>query len=129
MSRPLSPHLGVYRFMYTMALSILHRIAGLILSIGLLVLIYWLMSASLGELSYGSAVQRLSMPIFRILLLGWLAAFAYHFCNGIRHLLWDAGAGFEKRQARASGWVVVIAATLITAGAGYLLFAPAVLAP
>lgn len=128
-TRPLSPHLSVYRFAYTMALSILHRITGLILSVGLLVLIYWLMSASLGELSYGGAVQLLSMPIFRILLLGWLAAFAYHFCNGIRHLLWDAGAGFEKRQARAGAWIVIIAAALITAGAGYLLFAPSMAAP
>jgi succinate dehydrogenase / fumarate reductase cytochrome b subunit len=115
--------------MYTMALSILHRITGLILTVGLLVLIYWLMSASLGELSYGSAVQFLSNPMFRILLLGWLAAFAYHFCNGIRHLLWDAGAGFEKRQARAGAWIVIVAALLITAGAGYLLFAPGLVTP
>jgi succinate dehydrogenase / fumarate reductase cytochrome b subunit len=115
--------------MYTMALSILHRITGLLLSLGLLVLIYWLMSASLGELSYGSAVTVLSAPLFRVLLLGWLAAYAYHFCNGIRHLFWDAGVGFENHQARASGWVVIIAALLITAVAGYLLLSSAAVNP
>jgi succinate dehydrogenase cytochrome b subunit len=128
-ARPLSPHLSVYRFMYTMALSILHRITGLLLSIGLLVLIYWLMSASLGELSYGGAVTFLSAPLFRVLLLGWLLAFAYHLCNGIRHLLWDVGIGFEKHQARASAWLVIIAALLITAIAGYLLLGPATVNP
>jgi succinate dehydrogenase / fumarate reductase cytochrome b subunit len=128
-ARPLSPHLSVYRFMYTMALSILHRITGLLLSLGLLVLIYWLMSASLGELSYGSAVTVLSAPLFRVLLLGWLAAYAYHFCNGIRHLLWDVGVGFEKKQARASAWIVIIAALLITAVAGYLLLGSAMVSP
>jgi len=128
-ARPLSPHLFVYRFMYTMALSILHRITGLLLSLGLLVLIYWLMSASRGELSYGSAVTVLSAPLFRVLLLGWLAAYAYHFCNGIRHLLWDVGVGFEKKQARASAWIVIIAALLITAVAGYLLLGAATASP
>ena len=128
-ARPLSPHLTVYRFMYTMALSILHRITGMLLSLGLLVLIYWLMSASLGELSYGSAVTVLSAPLFRVLLLGWLAAYAYHFCNGIRHLLWDVGVGFEKKQARASAWIVIIAALLITAVAGYLLLGAATASP
>jgi succinate dehydrogenase / fumarate reductase, cytochrome b subunit len=128
-ARPLSPHLSVYRFMYTMALSILHRISCLLLSLGLLVLIYWLMSASLGELSYGSAVTVLSAPLFRVLLLGWLAAYAYHFCNGIRHLLWDVGVGFEKKQARASAWIVIIAALLITAVAGYLLLGSAMVSP
>jgi len=103
-ARPLSPHLSVYRFMYTMALSILHRITGLLLSLGLLVLIYWLMSASLGELSYGSAVTVLSAPLFRVLLLGWLAAYAYHFCNGIRHLFWDAASALRSiRRAPAAG--------------------------
>jgi succinate dehydrogenase / fumarate reductase cytochrome b subunit len=128
-ARPLSPHLSVYRFMYTMALSILHRITGLLLSLGLLVLIYWLMSASLGELSYGSAVTVLSAPLFRILLLGWLAAYAYHFCNGIRHLLWDVGVGFEKKQARASAWIVILATLLITVVAGWLLLGAATVSP
>jgi succinate dehydrogenase / fumarate reductase cytochrome b subunit len=93
------------------------------------VLIYWLMSASLGELSYGSAVTVLSAPLFRILLLGWLAAYAYHFCNGIRHLLWDVGVGFEKKQARASAWIVILATLLITVVAGWLLLGAATVSP
>jgi succinate dehydrogenase / fumarate reductase, cytochrome b subunit len=114
--RPLSPHLGIYRFAYTMALSIAHRIAGVWMAAGLCVLVYWLMSAADGELSYERATTVLSGWFFRLLLLGWLAAFCYHMLNGLRHLLWDAGIGLEKLQARRSALLVLVAAL-----AGFLL--------
>jgi succinate dehydrogenase / fumarate reductase cytochrome b subunit len=113
--RPLSPHLGIYRPMYTMVLSISHRITGVLLSIALIVLIYWLIALADGRAAYGIALGRLRSPLMQWLLLGWLFSFFFHFCNGIRHLAWDAGYGFERKQARASGWVVVISALALTA--------------
>ena len=121
-ARPLSPHLSVYRFAYTMALSITHRITGVALSLGLLVLAAWLLSAAAGPDSYAAAVAVLSHWVFRVLLVGWLAAFLYHFANGVRHLLWDAGVGLEKAQARRSATVVVIAVVLALAVCLYALF-------
>ena len=114
--RPLSPHLGVYRFMYTMATSIAHRITGVILSVGFVLLVGWLLAAALGAEAYATAVAVLSRGFVKLLLAGWLVAFCYHLCNGLRHLGWDLGRGLEKAEARRSATVVVIA-TLLLAGA------------
>ena len=114
--RPLSPHLGVYRFMYTMATSIAHRITGVILSVGFVLLVGWLLAAALGGEVYATAVVVLSSGFVKLLLAGWLVAFCYHLCNGLRHLGWDLGRGLEKAEARRSATVVVIA-TLLLAGA------------
>lgn len=121
-ARPLSPHLSVYRFAYTMALSITHRIAGVALAVGLLVLAAWLLSAATGADSYAATVAVLSHWTFKTLLVAWLLSFLYHFANGIRHLLWDAGVGLEKAQARRSAAVVVVAVALALAICLYLLF-------
>jgi succinate dehydrogenase / fumarate reductase, cytochrome b subunit len=112
--RPLSPHLGIYRPMYTMVLSISHRISGVLLSIGLVLLTYWLVELAHGPGMYNTALERFRSPLMQWLLLGWLFSFFFHLCNGIRHLAWDCGLGFERKQARASGWVVVIAAVALT---------------
>lgn len=113
--RPLSPHLGVYKFAYTMALSILHRITGCAAAVGFLVFVWWLMALASGPQAYASAMSCLSTPLAKLLLVGFTFSFVYHFCNGVRHLVWDTGRGLERRQARASGYFVVIAALLITA--------------
>ena len=101
--RPLSPHLGVYKFMYTMALSIMHRITGGAASVGLLVFVWWLMALASGPGAYAAAMQVLSSPVAKLLLVGFTFSFVYHFCNGIRHLVWDTGRGLERAQARRSG--------------------------
>jgi succinate dehydrogenase cytochrome b subunit len=113
--RPLSPHLGIYRPMYTMVLSISHRITGVLLSIGLVLFTYWLIALAGGPGLYTTALERFRFPLTRWLLLGWLFSFFFHLCNGIRHLAWDCGLGFERKQARASGWAVLIAAVGLTA--------------
>ena len=113
--RPLSPHLGVYKFMYTMSLSILHRITGLAASVGFLAFVWWLMALASGPGAYESALRALTSPVAKLLLVGFTFSFVYHFCNGIRHLVWDTGRGLERAQARRSGALVVIAALLITA--------------
>ena len=122
-ARPLSPHLSIYRFMYTMALSIAHRIAGIALSVGLLLFAYWLMAAAAGEQAYASALGILSTPAVKVLLAGWLLAFVYHLCNGIRHLTWDAGIGMEKHEARRSAVVTLVITVLLFAVLAYLAFA------
>jgi succinate dehydrogenase / fumarate reductase, cytochrome b subunit len=112
--RPLSPHLGVYKFMYTMSLSIMHRITGLAATFGFLAFVWWLMALASGPGAYESAVHVLRSPLAKLLLIGFTFSFVYHFCNGIRHLVWDTGHGLERAQARRSGAVVVVAALLIT---------------
>ncbi len=113
--RPLSPHLGVYKFMYTMALSITHRITGVGATIGLLAFVWWLMALASGPGAYAAAMQVLSSPAAKLRLVGFTFSFVYHFCNGIRHLVWDTGRGLERAQARRSAAAVTVAALLLTA--------------
>lgn len=112
--RPLSPHLGVYKFMYTMSLSIMHRLTGLAASVGLLAFVAWLMALASGPDAYESALRLLGSPLAKLLLVGFTFSFVYHLCNGIRHLVWDTGRGLERAQARRSGVLVIVAALLIT---------------
>lgn len=113
--RPLSPHLGVYKFMYTMSLSILHRITGVAVTFGFLAFVWWLMALASGPEDYSAAMRLLSSPFAKLLLVGFTFSFVYHFCNGIRHLVWDTGRGLERAQARRSGTLVIIASLVLTA--------------
>lgn len=113
-NRPLSPHLQIYRPQLTSVLSILHRVTGVFLSSGILVLIYWLSALSGGPDTYESAVVLLGSWPAQALLLAWMAAFYYHLLNGVRHLFWDAGIGFELRQVYRSGWMVLIGCVILT---------------
>jgi succinate dehydrogenase / fumarate reductase, cytochrome b subunit len=122
--RPLSPHLQVYRPMYTMVLSIAHRAAGLALSAGSLLLAWWLMAVASGEAAYASATEVLSAWPVKLVLTGFMLAFWYHLFAGLRHLAWDAGYGFAKAQARRSGRLVVVLTVLgFVGGALYWHFA------
>lgn len=120
-SRPVSPHLSIYRWPITMTLSILHRGTGVALSVGLIALAVWLQSIAAGADSYQAVMAWMNTFIGRLFLLGWSFAFFFHLANGIRHLFWDAGYGFEIRDARLSAWLVLIASVLMTAGY-WLLF-------
>jgi len=119
--RPLSPFL-VYRWAYTMTLSILHRLSGLALSVAMLVLVGWLLSASLGSDAYARLLPVLQSWPVRVLIALAVVALIYHFCNGLRHLAWDMGWGFERTQARASGAAVVIVTLVASAICIYFLF-------
>ena len=118
--RPLSPFMN-YRWQYTNTLSILHRATGIALSIGLLLFVYWLVSAANGADAYASAQAVFAHPVTIVLLVGFSFAFFYHLLNGVRHLVWDAGHGFEKSKARASGYLVIIGAVALTAMLWFLL--------
>ncbi len=111
--RPLSPHLDIYRFAYTMATSIAHRITGVVLTAGFGVLIYWLVAAASSAKSYAAAQQIISSGPVKLLLIGWLLAFCYHLLNGIRHLNWDRVRGLERHEARRSSRIVIIATIVL----------------
>jgi succinate dehydrogenase / fumarate reductase cytochrome b subunit len=105
-------------------LSILHRITGVALSLGTILLVYWLIAAASGPVAFASAEALIGSWIGRVLLLGWTFALYFHLTNGIRHLFWDAGFGFELKTVYASGWTVVgLAAvlTLVSFIAGFVL--------
>lgn len=114
--RPLSPHLGVYRWQISNSLSILHRATGVMLAFGAFALVGWLVSLVAGPAAYGSLNDFFAGPLGALMLLGWTFCFYYHLSNGIRHLAWDTGRGFEKERARQTGWLVVAVAVIMTAG-------------
>ena len=111
-ARPLSPFLH-YRWQYTNTLSILHRITGVVLSLGFLLLVYWMAAAAAGPERYAAALDTLGSPLAQLVLIGVTFSFCYHLLNGVRHLFFDLGHGFELKTARASGWAVAIGALLL----------------
>lgn len=116
--RPLSPHLSAYGWYITNTLSILHRGTGLVLTIAAIGLAWWLLAVAGGPEGHAAATGLLASPWMKLPLLAVAFCFFYHLANGIRHLIWDFGYGFDRRQIRLSGWTVVaiaIAATLIYA--------------
>src|ERR1700751_3267256 len=116
MERPLSPFMfpSWYRFQITSALSILHRLTGIALAVGSILLAWWLVAVAASGGLFAGTHAFLASPIGIVLLFLWSAAFFYHLCNGVRHLLWDVGKGFELRSARQSGYAVLAAALVLT---------------
>jgi succinate dehydrogenase / fumarate reductase cytochrome b subunit len=113
--RPLSPHLQIYRQPLTAGvISILHRITGIGLSVGLLYLVCWLVAATSGLESFDKLQSFNGSIIGRLLLFAWSIAFFYHLLNGIRHLAWDAGWGFELPAATKTGYAVLIGTAVLT---------------
>lgn len=108
--RPLSPHLQIYRLALTTVLSGLHRISGVVLTLSSPLLVAWLVAVACGADAYAMAARFFGSWPVRLVLTGLIAAFWYHLFNGLRHLAWDAGYGFDIRTARASGIVVVLLA-------------------
>lgn len=124
-NRPLSPHLQVYRPQLTSVMSILHRITGIGLAVGTLLLVWWLIAVATGPTAFNTVQNFIGSFVGRILLLAWTFALYYHLCNGIRHLVWDTGRGFEISTANATGWLAIVAAVVLTViswVAGYTVF-------
>ena len=105
--RPLSPHLQIYRWQLTSVMSILHRASGIALSLGAILLVWWLGAASDGPGPFAAVQHFLGSWFGLLLLFGWSAALFYHLCNGIRHLWWDTGHGLDLKEVYASGWIVL----------------------
>jgi succinate dehydrogenase / fumarate reductase cytochrome b subunit len=114
--RPLSPFMlgQAYRLQLTSVLSFTHRLTGLALSLGTLFLVGWLWSAAYSPQCFESISGFFGGIFGTILLFGWSYAFYFHLCNGIRHLFWDIGKGFEIKDAYRSGYAVVVASLVLT---------------
>lgn len=112
-SRPLSPHLQVYRWPLSMMLSISHRVTGIGLSVGALMLAWWLIAAAVSDNAFAAVQGFLGSWFGVLLLLGWSAALVFHFFTGLRHLVWDAGFGFDPPWYERSGWAAVIATVVV----------------
>jgi len=104
--------------------SFANRITGVVMSVGLLVLVYWLMSVASGTAAYTRAIATLSLPIFKLLYAALLFTFSYHLVAGIRHLVWDTGRGMERHQSQKSAWVVITVSVLLTIAFIYWAFCP-----
>ncbi|MEE2694593.1 MAG: succinate dehydrogenase, cytochrome b556 subunit [Pseudomonadota bacterium] len=120
--RPLSPHLQVYRPQLNSVMSISHRFTGLFLGLGALFLTCWLVSLAAGPTQYSIFHAWVGSVFGRAILLGWTFSLFYHLCNGIRHLFWDAGYGYELRTVFISGWAVLISSSLLTGGLWFWVF-------
>ena len=112
--RPISPHLQIYRWQLTSVLSILHRGAGIVLSAGAILLVWWLVAAASGPDEYEGVESFLGSWIGLLFLFGWTASLFYHLCNGIRHLVWDTGHALDLKSAYLGGWLVVGGTALLT---------------
>ncbi len=116
MERPLSPFMFPvwYRFQLTSLMSILHRLTGIALAVGSILLAWWLVAVAAGGEIFAATHAFLSSPMGVLLLFLWSVAFFYHLCNGIRHIVWDAGYGFEIRSAFRAGYAVLGVTVLLT---------------
>ena len=112
--RPLSPHLSIYPRQITSVLSILHRGTGIVLYGGSGLWALWFMAIAAGRDVYENLQDLFLHPLGLIVLLGWSFSFFYHFCNGLRHLSWDLGYGYDMPMVRKSGWLVVGASLFLT---------------
>jgi len=112
--RPLSPHLQVYAWQITMTMSIIHRATGIALAVGAFGLAWWLLAIALGGDSYAHFSACLASPFGKFVLFGFTASLVYHLFNGIRHLLWDAGRGFDIPAVYRSGYTVWVLTAIVT---------------
>lgn len=114
--RPLSPFMlgPYYRFQLTSVLSFVHRVTGVGLSLGAVLLVWWLAALAGGAWSYAAFSKHLAAWYGQVLLLGWSWSLLYHLCNGVRHLAWDLGHGYSIPVAYRSGYAVVALSLLLT---------------
>ena len=121
-SRPLSPHLQIYKPQITSILSIFHRLTGISLSIGSFIIVAWIVSLSMGVESYFYFMSIVDNWFIQTIIFGFAFALFYHFSNGIRHLFWDAGLGFELKSVYVSGSIVVLNAIILTSLTLYFVY-------
>ena len=119
--RPISPHLQVYKPQITSVLSIFHRITGVALTFGLILLVAWIFTLSLGEKYFEYFSIFIKSWFGLLILFGFTFALNYNFCNGIRHLFWDAGYGYEIETVYKSGLAVLVVSCSLTLLIWYLV--------
>jgi succinate dehydrogenase / fumarate reductase, cytochrome b subunit len=112
--RPVSPHLQIYKWQVQMMTSILHRATGIALAVGILMIVWGVLSLAAGEEAFNQFKICMGSPLGIILLIGWSWSLFYHLCNGIRHLIQDTGAGYAIPQFVRSSWMSVIGSFVLT---------------
>jgi succinate dehydrogenase / fumarate reductase cytochrome b subunit len=112
--RPLSPHLQVYKLPMTAKMSISHRMTGVLLTFGLILLSAWVIAAAFGEETYNGFMGLIDTPITKFIFLGWAFVLFYHMGNGFRHLFWDMGIGISEKAAVKTGVLVLLFALGVT---------------
>ena len=112
--RPLSPHLTIYRPQVTSILSIIHRATGVAMAVSMALVVWWLLAAATGPEYFALVDGLLTSWLGALILIGSAAAFFYHLLNGIRHMWWDIGNGFEMGQVTASGMAVLAGTAVLT---------------
>ena len=117
--RPLSPHMQVYRWQITMVMSLLHRATGLALTAGAFGLAWWLVMLAAGPAEAQRAMDVVSSPIGLLVLFAFSLALVYHLLNGIRHLAWDIGRGYDIPTVYRSGYTVAVLTVVLTAALWY----------
>ncbi len=120
--RPLSPHLQIYRLPLNAITSITHRISGIVLALGVVLVVAYLIAAAAGSQTYGLAYDGAASWVGQIVLVGFTLALYYHLCAGVRHLVWDAGWGFSLRAARLGSWVIIAVSVVLTAATWLLAY-------
>jgi succinate dehydrogenase / fumarate reductase, cytochrome b subunit len=118
-ARPLSPHIQIYANPINMVMSILHRVTGVALYLGTLLLAAWLFAAAAGPAAYDAfnawyGASFLGLPLGRLVLFGYTWALMHHMLGGIRHLIWDTGRGFDIPTVNKLGWATIIGSALLT---------------
>ena len=113
-NRPLSPHLDIYQYQITWTVSIMHRLTGIAMMVGLLLITAWFLSAAFSKELFSVSDNFLQSWIGIFVIFGSLWAFWFHFLNGVRHLFWDAGYGFNLETVVRSGWTVVFGSIILT---------------
>lgn len=113
--RPLSPHLTIYKLIPTMVMSILHRVTGAALYVGTILLAVWLLAAASGPEAFSWVSWFFDSLIGRIVLFGYTWALMHHMLGGIRHFVWDAGLGFDKRSATNMAIATAVGSVTLTA--------------
>lgn len=112
--RPLSPHLQIYRPMLTMLMSIAHRVSGAANAVGFLLLAWWLVAISMGPEAYAQVSDFFGSVFGRLLLFLFFWSLIHHMLGGIRHLIWDTGAGLDKTSIEVFAWATIIGSTVLT---------------
>jgi succinate dehydrogenase / fumarate reductase cytochrome b subunit len=121
-ARPLSPHLTIYRWPITMTMSILHRITGGALYVGTLLVAWWLIAAATSETHFAFVDWLIGSWFGLVVLFGYSWALFHHMLGGVRHLIWDTGAGLEKETASKLAWATVVGSVLLTAAVWLFYF-------
>lgn len=121
-NRPLSPHLQVWRWHLTLAASIMHRATGVALYVGAFIAAGWAASLASGEQAFNCYRALLGSPLGLFVLIGLTFSAFYHLANGVRHLVWDSGLGFEKHEATATAAGVFAFGVIATAAVWAIAF-------